>query len=94
MGRPRILIQYIFGPKLNWSQVMVDLNDAGWTVNRVSTAIGVSYCAAYNWMKGGEPGYGYGRALLRLHAQVCGAALTTRRQHEGDFSSTSSEAMA
>jgi hypothetical protein len=93
-GRPRLVLQFVYGPKVDWAQIMVDLYNAGCPVNRVSTILGVSYCAANNWTKGGEPGYGYGRALLRLHARICGAGLTTRREHEGDFATTSSGAMA
>lgn len=73
-------------PKIDWAQVMVDLYNAGCKTTRVARLIGSSFCAADNWAKGGEPGYGYGRALLRLHASVCGAALTTRRCNEAESS--------
>lgn len=76
----------IFPPKIDWRQVLTDLRDNGCTGYRVATLIGSSWCAVQNWRDNpqAEPGYGYGRALLRLHAQFCGAALTMRRQVEGD----------
>jgi hypothetical protein len=71
-------------PKMDWAQVMVDLHNNGCTAYRVHLTLGVSDTTARNWMKGGEPGYGYGRALLRLHSAYCGAGLTTLRVHEAE----------
>lgn len=71
-------------PKIKWAQVMRDLDANGCTTYRVAMTLAVSDATARNWAKGGEPGYGYGRALLRLHSAYCGAALTTLRCSEGD----------
>lgn len=77
-------------PRIDWTQVMVDLHNAGCCSHRASKLIGASHAAALNWVKGGEPGHGYGEALLRLHASFCGAGLTTRRQHEAEITTSSS----
>lgn len=66
-------------PEVKWAQVMADLLQHGCTPYRVALTIGVAETTVRNWRKGGEPGYGYGRALLRLHSAYCGAALTTLR---------------
>lgn len=71
-------------PKVNWSQIMKDLHENGCSAYRVSLALGAADCTVRNWMKKGEPRYGYGRALLRLHAVYCGSALTTRRVTESE----------
>lgn len=78
--------QYIYPPKINWAQIMADLKDAGCSVYGVAGIIGAAYCTAQNWSKGGEPGHGYGEALLRLHSRVCGDELTKRRCNEGEQS--------
>lgn len=74
----------IYPPCIDWAQIMVDLHNSGCTAYRVHLTIGVALCTSQNWAKGGEPGYGYGRALLRLHSAYCGAALTTRRCTEAE----------
>lgn len=71
-------------PKVDWTQIMVDLHNHGCTAYRVHITLGVADTTVRNWVKGGEPGYGYGRALLRLHARICGAALTTLRVTEAE----------
>lgn len=77
-------IEPVFPPDMDWAQIMVDLYNAGCTTHRVHILIGCAECTAQNWSKGGEPGYGYGRALLRLHSRYCGAAATTRRCMEAE----------
>jgi hypothetical protein len=74
----------VIPPKVDWAQIMMDLHNAGCKVYRVSQELGCSECAARNWSKGGEPGYGYGRALIRLHSRWCGAATTTLRLTEAE----------
>jgi hypothetical protein len=77
-------MEYVAPPKMDWAQIMRDLSDRGTSIYRVSLILCVSDAVARNWSKGGEPGYGYGRALLRLHSMVCGSALTTLRCSEGE----------
>ena len=74
----------IYAPEVDWSQIMVDLHNAGCTSYRVARTLGIAYCTAQNWTKGGEPGYGYGRAVLRLHSRWCGAGHTTYRLLQGE----------
>ena len=77
-------MEYMSAPKIDWAQIMADLNERGCRTYRVSMIMAVSDATARNWAKGGEPGYGYGRALLRLHSAWCGAALTTLRCTEAE----------
>lgn len=79
-----VLTAEVFAPKMDWAQIMVDLHNNGCTVYRAAQLLGVADCTARNWSKGGEPGYGYGRALLRLHSAYCGAGLTTLRCQEAE----------
>lgn len=74
----------INAPRVDWAQVMADLHNNGCTIYRVSQLLGVADCTARNWSRGGEPRYGYGRALLRLHSAYCGAGLTTLRVTEAE----------
>jgi hypothetical protein len=83
-GRPRLLLEPVYAPEIDWAQVMIDLYDRGCNAHRVSIILGVSPCTSRNWMKGGEPGYGNGRALLRLHSRMCGSALTIARCEEAE----------
>lgn len=80
----RTAVENFYSVKIEWAQVMVDLHNNGCTVYRASQLLGVSDCTARNWSKGGEPGYGIGRALLRLHSAYCGAGLTTLRCQEAE----------
>lgn len=81
---PRLKPDLILPPKVDWAQIMADLHNHGCTAYRVAITLAVADCTARNWMKGGEPGYGYGRALIRLHSAYCGAALTTLRLTEAE----------
>lgn len=76
----------IYAPRVSWVQIMADLSANGCSIYRVGLTLGVADCTARNWAKGGEPGYGYGRALLRLHSAYCGAGLTTLRLAEAEHS--------
>lgn len=78
------VVESVRAPKVDWSQIMVDLHNHGCSAYRVSLIIGVAQTTVYNWLKGGQPRYAYGRALLRLHSARCGVALTARRLYEAD----------
>jgi hypothetical protein len=88
----------IHPPEMDWAQIMVDLYNAGCKTTRVARILDVWPSTAQHWTKGGEPGYGYGRALLRLHSAACGAALTTQRCAEAEettkFRSLKTEVLA
>lgn len=84
MGRPRLVLEPVYAPEINWAQIMVDLYERGCGANRAASIVGVSEHTARNWMKGGEPGYGNGRALLRLHSRICGSGLTFKRCAEAE----------
>lgn len=74
----------ITAPKLDWQRIMRDLSLKGCSGYRVGTILGVADSTVRNWLKGGEPGYGYGCALLALHTEYCGDDLTKRRVTEAD----------
>lgn len=80
------MAQEIFPPEINWRQVVDDLRDHGCTGYRVAQLLNVQWSTVQNWRDNPdvELRYGLGRALLRLHSQFCGAALTTRRLSEGE----------
>ena len=72
-------------PKMNWNRVISDLNDAGCSCYRLGQILGVGWSTVQSWRDvKGDVGYGNGRALLRIHAEYCGAALTTKRQLEAE----------
>jgi len=72
-------------PRINWQQIIADLRANGCSLHRVATHIGVEYSTAQRWRRPrADLGYGYGRALLRLHSRYCGAALTLQRLTEAD----------
>ena len=72
-------------PRINWPQIISDLLLAGCSKYRIAASLGVLVSNVQHWQKTpNDIRYGYGRALLRLHARICGAALTTRRITEAD----------
>lgn len=77
--------EYVYAPKINWKAILQDLDERNTTLYRVSIILGVSPSTAQRWRDvKGDIGYGYGRALLRLHAKVCGAGLTFQRMAESE----------
>jgi hypothetical protein len=72
IGRPKLTHQFIYQPEIDWSKLMLELRAKGFSPNRVATTLGVSHVATLNWLKGGEPKYGNGSALLELHRRECG----------------------
>jgi hypothetical protein len=78
------MVELFRPPKVDWTQIIQDLANKGCSSYRIGLTLNVADCTVRNWRKGGEPGYGKGRALLRLHSSYCGAALTTLRVTEGE----------
>lgn len=76
----------IYPPKVKWQQILNDLSSHGCTAYRVGKILGVSWSTVQNWRDNpkAEPGYGLGRALLRLHSSFCGAGMTIRRCNEAE----------
>lgn len=76
-----------FAPRVDWKLILADLRDRGCTGYRVAQALGVQWSTVHYWLHAEKPPelkYGLGRALLRLHAAYCGAAMTTRRHMEAE----------
>lgn len=72
-------------PQIAWRCLLNDLRANGCSGYRVAQEIGVGWSTVQGWRECKEDiGYGYGRALLRLHAKYCGAALTVQRQYESE----------
>lgn len=86
-GCDEVIAEDIYPPKIDWKQILADLRDHGCSGYRAARLTGMSWSAIQNLRdhEGSDPHYGHGRALLRLHARFCGAALTTRRQSESEF---------
>lgn len=63
---------------IDWAKVMRELRAEGMTPYKIAMVIGCSRCAAENWEEGGEPGYGYGAALLALHVAIVVQKRTNR----------------
>lgn len=83
--RSRAVNTEINPPHIDWRLVLDDLGRAGCTGYRVASELGASWSTVQNWRKpNSEPGYGYGRALLRLHSRYCGAGLTFLRHTQAE----------
>lgn len=74
-------------PHVRWVLILEDLRDNGCSGYRVADKLQVGWSTVQGW-RGvkGDIGYGYGRALLRLHSSYCGAALTFQRLTEAEQS--------
>lgn len=84
-----MIAEDIYPPKIDWKQVLIDLRDHGCSGYRVAKTLEIQWSTVHYWIhcrKPPELGYGLGRALLRLHARYCGAAMTTRRLTEAEQS--------
>lgn len=82
-----VLAEIIAPPQVNWRQILDDLRDHGCTGYRVTIEIGVAWSTVQGWREcKGDIGYGYGRALLRLHSKYCSAGMTLQRQYEAEKS--------
>lgn len=73
-------------PRVDWRQVLKDLHNAGCSGYRVSISLGAAWSTVQHWQESptADPGYGYARALLRLHSVYCGAGLTTLRLSQAE----------
>lgn len=80
-------------PRIDWQQLLADLKQHGCSLYRIATVLGVKYSTAQRWRRPREDiGYGYGRALIWMHARHCGAGLTLQRLTEAEDSAYTSRA--
>jgi predicted transcriptional regulator len=57
--------------EVKWSEIVQDIRDRGYSIYRIARLLGVAECTVRNWLlKDGEPGFGIGAALIRLHGDV------------------------
>lgn len=63
--------EYVYEEPVAWRHILDDLNAAGFSDYKVAMILGADSATVSGWRKGSEPRYGYGAALLRLHAKVC-----------------------
>lgn len=69
--------------QVEWRQVLDDLRGAGCSGYRVAQLMGVGWSTVQSWRECKEDiGYGYGAALLKIHAEYCGQPLTSQRLNE------------
>ena len=72
-------------PIIDWHQVIDDMGAKGVTRYQIAKRLGVQWSTVQSWRDCKEDiTYGSGRALLRLHAEICGAGMTMRRMAEGE----------
>jgi predicted transcriptional regulator len=71
---PRVVVE--------WSSVVKDLNDRGYSIYRIAKLLKASQCAVKNWSKGGEPGFGLGAALIKLHSDATMDNATSSKEDE------------
>lgn len=68
---------------VDWPRVLLDLHTAGTQNYHVAIMFHVKPSVVQGWKNShSDIGYGYGRALLALHMQVCGQELTVQRIDE------------
>ena len=78
----------IKAPRIDWRAILDDLRDKGCSGYRVALRLEKSWSTVQGWRDCKEDiGHGNGCALLKLHAEYCGAGLTFRRIEEGEASS-------
>ncbi len=83
--RSRAAVAYISPPVINWQQIISDLHRHGCSQYRIAQHLGVGHSTARAWLHPkSDIGYGFGRALIRLHARYCGAAMTFQRLTEAE----------
>jgi transcriptional regulator with XRE-family HTH domain len=58
---------------MDWKKLLEDLKDAGWSQSRIAERCGVAQATVSELARGvtGEPGFGFGDALRKLHTEVC-----------------------
>lgn len=70
----------VFEPvKIDWEQMMMDLEDRGWGTTRIAGAMVITASTVQRWSGCDDMTFGYGYALLMLHKHVCGDDLTRQR---------------
>lgn len=78
-------VQDVATPQISWVQILDDLRGHGYSGYRVALAIGVGRSTVQGWREAkGDIGYGYGIALMRLHAKACGWSMTFQRLTEAE----------
>lgn len=63
--------QYEYIQPVDWKRILDEINAVGFSDYKVAMILGADSSTVGGWHKGSEPRYGYGAALLRLHAKVC-----------------------
>jgi hypothetical protein len=63
--------EYVYQERVHWGRILDELNAQGFSDYKVALILGADSSTVGAWHKGSEPRYGYGAALLNLHAKVC-----------------------
>ena len=58
---------------IDWKQIVLDLRIAGVDSVQVSKMIGVHKGTIQNMIRGHEPRYSLGEAILKIHKKHCGS---------------------
>lgn len=59
---------------VDWFQVIVDLNRAGYSLQSVADAVGVAKSTLVGWKQGAEPRYSEGELLVSFWCEQMGRA--------------------
>ena len=72
----------IYKKTLNWAGIIEDIRNSGCSVYKAAKRLGRPETTVWSWMRGTEPSYSNGAALLKLHAECCGDDSTKKRSTE------------
>ena len=72
----------IYKKTLNWAGILEDIRASGCSIYKAAKTLGRPETTVWSWMRGVEPSYSNGAALLKLHAECCGEESTKNRCNE------------
>lgn len=75
----------IYPKQVNWRRILDDMKEHGLSYSAQAEALGRGWSSYQCYLDGGEPRYGNGAAILRLHVNICGIELTMRRIEEAEM---------
>jgi hypothetical protein len=67
---------------VRWETLIRDMMTSGMSPCAIAHALAVPPSSPYNWLKGTEPRYSHGEAILLLHSKVFGMEFSRNRIRE------------
>lgn len=68
--------------KVDFGELMRDMHEKGVPYTHQALSIGKEWSTLQMWMKGAQPRFSSGLALLALHSRICGQQMTLKRLRE------------